>query len=116
MLENVTEGGLSWLYANCIAVIQASFEDFGLVPLEAAQFGRPSIVLRKGGFLDTVRDGETGVFFNDLSPAAMTAAVERALSTGWQVEVIRAHADTFSYDRFRHRIRAVAEEELRLIH
>ena len=48
---------LRWLYANCRALVAASYEDFGLTPLEAAAFGRPAAALRWGGFLDTVVDG-----------------------------------------------------------
>ncbi len=43
----------------------ASYEDFGLTPVEAMMFGKPSVVLRYGGFLETVIDGETGVFFDE---------------------------------------------------
>ena len=48
------------------AVVAASYEDYGLTPLEGAMFGRPALVLRYGGFLDTVREGVTG--FSSRSP------------------------------------------------
>ncbi|MEY2468946.1 MAG: hypothetical protein QOF21_1644, partial [Actinomycetota bacterium] len=61
LLGAVTDEHLRWLYANCTGVVAASYEDYGLTPLEALRFGRPSAVLRYGGFLDTVCEGETGV-------------------------------------------------------
>jgi glycosyltransferase involved in cell wall biosynthesis len=63
-LGQVDDATLRWLYRNSVALVSASFEDYGLTPLEAACFGRPSVVLRSGGFLDTVVDGLTGVFFD----------------------------------------------------
>ena len=56
------------------ALIAASYEDFGLTPIEAAVSGKPSIVLRWGGFLDTVVEDSTGVFFDRPEPAAIAAA------------------------------------------
>ena len=45
----------------------------GLAPLEAMAFGRPVAVLRAGGFLETVVEGETGVFFDRPEPADVVA-------------------------------------------
>jgi glycosyltransferase involved in cell wall biosynthesis len=104
-LGSVTDPELRWLYANCAAVVTASREDFGLTPLEAAGFGRPAIVLRWGGFLDTVAPGLTGVFFDSVDPEAVAAAIRRALDTKWESAAIRAHAELFSVDRFAERLR-----------
>jgi glycosyltransferase involved in cell wall biosynthesis len=38
----------------------AIYEPFGLTPLEAALFSKPSIVTNRGGPCETVLDGETG--------------------------------------------------------
>ena len=40
------------------------FEDFGLTPLEVAAFGKPTAAPRLGGFLDTIVEGRTGVFYD----------------------------------------------------
>ncbi|MCZ7627689.1 MAG: hypothetical protein M5U19_00635 [Microthrixaceae bacterium] len=35
-MPEVKDSELRWLYANCSMVVAASFEDFGLTPVEAA--------------------------------------------------------------------------------
>ena len=65
----MTDAQLRWLYANCRALVAASHEDFGLTPLEAASFGKPTAALRWGGFLDTIDEGRNGIFFDEPTPA-----------------------------------------------
>ncbi len=103
---------LAWLYRNCRGLISASYEDFGLTPLEAASFGRPSAVLRWGGFLDTLRDGVTGVFFDAPEPAAVVAALDRLVDLDIAADVLVAHAALFDRDRFIARLREIVREEL----
>jgi glycosyltransferase involved in cell wall biosynthesis len=109
-LGRVTDDQLRWLYANADLLVSASHEDFGLTPLEAATFGKPSVVLRWGGFLDTVQEGETGVFFETPTAEAVAAAVREARGHRWRPDDIRAHADRFSEARFIERIRAIVDE------
>lgn len=111
LLGRVSDARLRWLYENCTGLVAASYEDFGLSPLEAASFGKPTAALRDGGYLDTVVDGVTGVFFDTHDADAMAAALEAEATRSWDAAVITAHADTFSEDRFIARIRAVVEEE-----
>jgi glycosyltransferase involved in cell wall biosynthesis len=110
ILGRVSDAELRWLYASCTGLVAASYEDFGLTPLEAAAFGKPSAVLRWGGFLDTVREGETGVFFDEPAPVAIRAAIDRLDGEHWDEAALRRHADAFSEQRFRERIRAIVAE------
>ncbi len=107
----VDDPGLRWLYANCKALVAASFEDFGLTPLEAAAFGRPSIVLRWGGFLETVVDGTTGVLFDEPHPSSLADAIARFESHTWDRDVLRQHADRYSDDRFVSSMRRLATDD-----
>jgi glycosyltransferase involved in cell wall biosynthesis len=100
LLAAVDDAKLRWLYANCLAVVSASHEDFGLTPLEAASLGRPSVVLRAGGFLDTVIDGETGIFFDDPEPVTIDRALREAEGRSWSSDRLLAHARRFAPDRF----------------
>jgi glycosyltransferase involved in cell wall biosynthesis len=114
--RNVTLAGgvdddeLRWLYANSRGLVAASYEDYGLTPLEAAAFGRPSAALEFGGYLDTVTPA-IGVFFDKPEPREIRAAVERLHATPWNEEAIRSHAASFSEERFVARMRTIAAEE-----
>ncbi|MEM1430997.1 MAG: glycosyltransferase [Pseudomonadota bacterium] len=63
--------------AQCRALIFPGEEDFGIVPVEAMASGRPVIAYGRGGALDTVRDGETGLLFEEQSVDGIIGAVER---------------------------------------
>lgn len=107
----VSDEGLRWLYANCRGVVAASYEDYGLTPLEAAAFGKPAAVLRWGGFRDTVAEGRTGLFFDHPTPTAIRGAMVRLLGTTWEPEPIRRHAAAYSQERFIHGLRQIVESE-----
>lgn len=106
MTKDLTDAQIRWLYARCTAVVSASYEDFGLTPIEGAVFGKPSIVLRWGGFLDTVRDGETGVFFDDPSPGLLCEAVTASRGRRWDSDEIKRHSNAFSEEAFAARLTA----------
>jgi glycosyltransferase involved in cell wall biosynthesis len=107
LLGYVAEPQLRWLYANCTALVSASFEDYGLTPMEAAMFGRPSVVLRRGGFLDTVIEGETGLFFDTPGATQIGRMLRRAAEHAWDGDVITKHAQGFSEERFIEKLRQI---------
>ncbi len=106
-LQRLSDAEMRWLYARCDAVIAASYEDFGLTPIEAAVFGKPAVALRWGGFLDTIVEGVTGTYFDEPTPAAIAPAVRQSGSRAWDADAIRAHAETFSEATFLRRISGV---------
>jgi glycosyltransferase involved in cell wall biosynthesis len=89
--------------ANACAFVFAAQEDFGIAPVEAQACGTPVIAFGKGGALETVVDGETGVFFHDQSVASVVDAVRRFEEIGDQFDAktIRMNAERFSEERFR---------------
>ncbi|PWJ22179.1 glycosyltransferase [Jannaschia seohaensis] len=96
--------------ARCRALIFPGEEDFGIVPVEAMASGRPVIAYGRGGALDTVVDGETGLLFPEQSVDALVAAVERFEAERlWDVDPARlvAHAQGFSEAAFQSGIRAM---------
>ena len=113
-LGQVDDATLRGLYRDTAAIVSASFEDYGLTPLEAASFGRPSVVLRAGGFLDTVVEGRTGIFFDSPDPEKVAFAMSTAIRRTWDSSDLRAHAERFSVRSFQHRIRQVVAEETSL--
>lgn len=90
--------------ARCRALIFPGEEDFGIIPVEAMASGRPVIAYGRGGILDTVVEGETGVFFETQTVEALVDAVERFESSGLGDEGPQActgRAALFSESAFR---------------
>ena len=106
----VSDRQIRWLYANSQALISASYEDFGLTPVEAAMYGKPSLLLRWGGFLDTMQEGVTGLFFDRPTPAKINQAVRRYRAETWSEPTIRHASERFSEAGFSARIRAIVDE------
>jgi glycosyltransferase involved in cell wall biosynthesis len=109
---SVGDAELRWLYEHARCLVAASYEDFGLTPIEAAAFGKPTAALRFGGYLDTVREGETGVFFERPDPEEIASGLTALLAQNWDAAEIRRHAASFSEERFTSRLREIADEEL----
>lgn len=107
-VRHLSEPRLRWLYANCRAAVSASREDFGLSPVEGNEFGKPAVVLRAGGFLDSTVEGETGVFIEEQSAASVEAALS-ALPADLDPDVIRQHAERFQLPVFQARLRQIVE-------
>ncbi len=112
MLGVVDDDQLRWLYANCVGLVSASYEDFGLTPIEAAAFGKPSALLRWGGFLDTLNEGITGLYFDEPTPLSVAGALETLLHERWDADAIRTHASRYSEANFADRMKAIAREEV----
>ena len=112
-LGRVADDGLRWLYAASAGLVTASWEDFGLTPVEAAAFGRPTAALRWGGFLDTIEEGRTGILFDRPDVAGVAAAVESLVGTGWSERELVDHAARYAPARFVAEIDRVVDEERR---
>lgn len=110
-LGHVSDEELRWLYGSARAVVSAAYEDFGLSPLEGFCFGTPAVLLRAGGFLDTMVEGLTGVFFERAEPWAIAAAIGQ-LPAQPDRSAIKAHAANFSDEVFQQRMRAVVAKVL----
>jgi glycosyltransferase involved in cell wall biosynthesis len=112
LLSAVSDAELRWLYRSAVALVTASYEDFGLTPLEANAFGRPVVALRAGGHLDTVQPGLTGVFVEELDARAFAEGMRRVAATAWPAAPLVAHAEGFSRRRFDEALRRVVDSAL----
>lgn len=106
-LKDITDDALSRLYADARALVAIAHEDYGLTPIEAAASGTPCVVLRWGGYLDTMVEGTTAVFIDEPTPAAVRDGLARIEATTWDRDAIRAHAAQFTEQVFIDRLRAV---------
>lgn len=89
--------------ARCKALVFPGKEDFGIVPVEVMASGRPVIAYGRGGALETVRHGETGLLFDDQSAQGLMEAIERFERSGLAEAdpyAIAAHAERFSERNF----------------
>lgn len=87
-------------------------EGFGMPPLEAQACGTPVVALKRGGSLETVIDGVSGVLVDDLSVEAFADGVATAMRTPFDVAAVRAHAERFGRERFGDEIEAVVRGPL----
>lgn len=85
----------------------AAEEDFGITPVEAQACGTPVIAYGKGGALETVKEGLTGIFFNKQSCTSIIDAVNtfEKIQDKFSPKDCRSHAERFSADRFQKEIK-----------
>ena len=84
-------------------------EDFGIAPVEAQACGRPVIALGRGGALETVIDGVTGVLVSDATPEAFAAGIASARQRSFDPDAIRRHALRFDRQVFARAIHGTIE-------
>lgn len=112
LAEGLPDAQVRWAYAHAQALIAPAFEDFGLTPLEAYAFGTPVLARRGGGYLDTVSEGRSGLFFEQATPQSIRETVALSQSHPWNRDTIRAHGEQFSEARFAHALTDYAESLL----
>jgi glycosyltransferase involved in cell wall biosynthesis len=105
----VSDAQLRWLYAPATGLVAVAHEDFGLTPVEAQAFGKPVIVLRSGGYLDTTTEDVTGLFVDRTDPERIAAAIRLARSRAWDAEAIRRAGEQYAPETFVRRMREVVD-------
>ncbi|SDQ14697.1 glycosyltransferase [Flagellimonas zhangzhouensis] len=96
---------------NAKAFVYAAEEDFGIVPVEAQACGTPIICYAKGGLLETVINGETGVHFYQQTEKAIQNSIEIFERMDFDADVIRKNALRFSTYRFENEIKSFVEKK-----
>lgn len=98
-------------YSRCKAFIFPGEEDFGITPLEAMASGKPVVAYARGGALESVVEGKTGVFFHQQSESSLLDAVRKTDLIEWDMDVIRDHAQEFDASVARSKLRAYIGEK-----
>jgi glycosyltransferase involved in cell wall biosynthesis len=99
------------LLRDCKAMIFPGEEDFGITVLEAQASGRPVIAFKAGGALDTIVDGETGLFFEEQTVEALAKTVERFEKQidRFKPDNIRKFALQFTKSKFKERFKELVD-------
>ena len=98
--------------SRCRALIFPGLEDFGIVPVEALACGTPVIAFGRGGVLDSLEDGVTGVFFKEQTVHDLIAAIERFETLSFDAGVLVERARYYHPDRFAERMAALVQKTL----
>lgn len=98
-------------YAKCRAFVFPGEEDFGITPLEAQASGRPVIAYGKGGALETVVEGKTGLFFGEQSKESLKHTILKFNNMVWDKNEIREHALKFDEEIFKNKINKYIKEK-----
>jgi len=112
-LGKISDQQKRWLFANCLAYINPQEEDFGITAVEAMAAGRPVIAYCAGGATETIKEGETGEFFDDQWWEDIADKVIRFDSTKYDAEKIRSHAQNFSADKFKEKMKNFVDNIVR---
>lgn len=124
LLGRVDDDELRRLYRGARLFVQPGVEDFGIASVEALAAGTPVVALGRGGVRDIVDDGVHGVLY-DLtsgetegppgaeSVRALTGAIDKCLGIRFNYLELAARADSFSAQRFRHRMQSSIASHLR---
>jgi len=102
-LGRVEDKELIKIYSKCRAFIFPGEEDFGISPLEAQASGRPVIAYAKGGALETIMEGTTGLFFRENSVDSLIEVINKfiRIENKFDQKVIRKNALRFDKRNFK---------------
>lgn len=90
----------------------AAEEDFGIMPVEAQACGTPVIAFGKGGVLDSIVEGKTGMFFKEQKTSSIIDAIKAFEKIDFDYNNIRLHAETFDTQIFNQKFKSFVDSKL----
>jgi glycosyltransferase involved in cell wall biosynthesis len=88
-------------------------EDFGIVPVEAMGEGAPVIAYRSGGVKETVIDGQTGIFFDELTIDSLSDAIRKFEKSNLKSADCINQAKKFSKEKFMKEMKAFVTSKIK---
>jgi glycosyltransferase involved in cell wall biosynthesis len=113
----LTDDEAAAYFSRARALLFPGVEDLGLIPIEANAAGCPVIAFRRGGALETVKENVTGIFFDEQTPAALIAAMDKfeAMADSFtNRQQFTDQVKQFSREEFIERIRRIIAERKRV--
>ncbi|MEK7565814.1 MAG: glycosyltransferase [Patescibacteria group bacterium] len=114
-MGRVSDEELYKLYAGAKAfLVMEPDVDFGMTPVEAMAAGTPVVAYKGGGYLETVIEGKTGMFFEEYNVGSLIKAMKsiseaslRVKSIKFNKEDLQKQAAKFSKEIFIKKMREV---------
>jgi len=99
-LSNVNDSEMVGHFASALGYIMPNMDDFCIVAVEAMAAGTPVIAYNKGGALDYVVQGKSGLFFDRQTVKSLMGVLETAANKNWDYSAIAMDAEQFSVTNF----------------
>lgn len=99
------------------ALLFPGIEDFGIIPVEANSAGCPVLAYRKGGAIDSIKENETGLFFDEQTVESLVDCInqfEKQENNFTNRENYKKHVQQFSNENFVKKIQKIVDERKRI--
>ena len=105
---------VSEMMSKCKGFVFCGEEDFGITPVEVMASGRPVLAYKKGGLLETIIEGKTGLFFENSTVESLKKKWEEFdnwIDNDFQSQDCTRQALNFSEDIFKKKFLDVVKQE-----
>ncbi len=109
-LSNVNDHDIVNHFQSALGFIMPNMDDFGIVAVEAMAAGTPVIAYQKGGALDYVAPGKTGLFFDRQTVGSLRKVLEIARTKSFDHQAIAKSTDRYSIASFQNNLRQVIKD------